>query len=454
MANSASGIGNNNSRRDQGTLTCPPGSYAFATSGQSGKSVDRISGLTCRNIYTGAVSNATGNGFGGGGGRASGAPIDCGGDALTGFWTFSNINLDGFGGYCRAPTCGGGSCGLAHRVIGLNGTSGGNRNVNRIADGSHLVNSVTGAISNNNVVSNFGFNTLNFDVMKGAVPGGRYEAWGAACCARNEGGDECQSARNGGLNCTDVMQNWCRQGDRIFSDPACRGGTLDGTWARNQQMAWCQQGANFNSDNCKAFCTASTGNNTTQKEQCNQLYASQCSRPANKNLDICSCSLAWSDYPAEATAVIDKIAGAPREPMCYFSQCAQKGYLKTTKDKLACPACIQNQSININNATANLKDISQSCNVTLDTGKTTAAANTAVNSTPSGGTSSSTTGGSTVTPTPTSSNPTPTPSTPTPPTPTPSTVTVSKSTSPLIFVGAGVGVFFLLTVVAIAATKE
>ena len=93
----------NNAIRDQGTLTCPPGSYAFATSGQSGKSVDRVSGLTCRNIYTGAVSNATGNAFGGGGGKASTKPIDCGGDALTGFWFNSKnyVNLDGFGGVCR-----------------------------------------------------------------------------------------------------------------------------------------------------------------------------------------------------------------------------------------------------------------------------------------------------------------------------------------------------------------
>lgn len=450
MANSANGIGNNNSRRDQGTLTCPPGSYAFATSGQSGRSVDKISGLTCRNIYTGAITGASGNAFGGGGGKASGRPIDCGGDALTGFWTFSNTNLDGFGGFCRAPTCGGGSCGLAHRDVGLNGSSGGNRNVNRIADGSHLVTSVTGAISNNNVVSNFGYNTLNFDVMRGAVPGGRYEAWGAACCARNEGGAECQSARNGGLNCTDVMQNWCRQGDRLFTDSACTGGALDGTWARNQQMAWCQQGSNFNTDNCKAFCKASTGEQVGQKETCNQLYSSKCSDPANKGLDICSCSLAWSDYPKDITAVIDKIGSAPREPMCYFSQCAQKGYLKTTKDKLACPACIQNQSISITNSTASVKDISQSCNVSLDTGKTTAAANTAANSTPSGGTSSSTTGGSTVTP----SAPTSTPTT-TPPASTPTvTVAVTKSTTPLIFVGVGVGAFCLLTVIAIAATKE
>ena len=450
MANSLRGMGRNNAIRDQGTLTCPPGSYAFATSGQSGKSVDRVSGLTCRNIYTGAVSNATGNAFGGGGGKASTKPIDCGGDALTGFWFNSKnyVNLDGFGGVCRVPSCGGGSCGLSTRDVGLNGTACcGNdigRNEHKIADGSHLVTSVTGAISNNNVVANFGYDTLNFDVMKGAVPGGRYEAWGAACCARNEGGAECQSARNGGLNCTDVMQNWCRQGDRIFSDPACTGGALDGTWARNQQLAWCQQGSNFNNDNCKAFCTASTGKSTDQKEKCNQLYSAKCSDPANKNLGICSCLWNWSEYPTEATELVDKIKSAPHEPQCYFAECQKSGYRKDLTSNLGCPGCIQSQTISVNNATANLKDISQSCNVTTN--------NTATNSAPSGG-------GSTVTPTPTPptptpSAPTPSPSTSTPPTPTPSTVTVSKSTSPLIFVGAGVGVFFLLTVVAIAATKE
>ena len=167
------------------------------------------------------MSTSSGNAFGGGGGKASTKPIDCGADGLTGFWTYTNknVNLDGFGGVFRGTGCGGGSCGLATRDVGLNGTSG--SNIHNIADGSHLVTSVTGAISNNNVVANFGYQTLNFDVMKGAVPGGRYEAWGAACCARNEGGAECQSARNGGLNCTDVLQKWCSQGDRVFSDPTC-----------------------------------------------------------------------------------------------------------------------------------------------------------------------------------------------------------------------------------------
>lgn len=451
MTHYVTGIGTNGSLFESGTLTCPPGSYAFATTGQSGRSVDRVAGLKCRNIYNGAESMASGNGFGGGGGKAAKYPVDCGGNALTGFATISNTNLDGFGGRCRAATCGGGSCGQAVTEAGLSGSDG--RRNTQIGDASHLVNSVWGNRSNNNVVANFGWSALNFDVMRGAVPGGRYEAWGAACCARNEGGAECQSARNGGLNCTDVMQNWCKQGDRVFTDPTCTGGALDGTWARNQQMTWCQQGSNFNSDNCKAFCTASTGNGTAQKEGCNQLYAAKCSDPANKGLDICSCSLAWSDYPTDITAIINKIGGAPREPMCYFSQCAQKGYLKTTKDKLACPACIQNQSININNSTASVKDISQSCNVSLDTGKTTAATNTAANSTPSGGTNSSTTGGSTVTPTPTPAPTPPTPSAPTPSTPTPTTPTASKTTSPLIFVGAGVTGFLVLTVIAVAVSK-
>ena len=443
MTHYVTGIGTNGDLKESGMLTGPPGSYAFATTGKSGKSVDRVEGLKCRNIYDNKESMATGNGFGGGGGKAAKYPVDCGGDGLTGFATISNTNLDGLGGRCRTTNCGGGSCGLGVREAGLSGVDG--RRVTLLGDGSHLINSVWGNRSGNNVVANFGWSALNFDVMKGAVPGGRYEAWGAACCARNEGGAECQSARNGGLNCTDVMQNWCKQGDRIFSDPACRGGTLDNTWARNQQLAWCQQGSNFNNDNCKAFCTAKGGEQHDKKEACNQLYDRKCAEPANKNLGICSCSWKWSEYPEEARKLIDKIAAAPQTPVCYFSECINNGYKYQTGDKIhpPCPGCIQSQTISVNNATANLNNISQSCNIT-----TNKATETATNSTPSGG-------GSTVTPTP--SNPTPPAPTPPTPAPAPSTPTPtpsSKSTSPLIFVGAGVGVFFLLTVVAIAATKE
>ena len=167
--------------------------------------MDSISGLSCRNIYTGAVSSASGNGFGGGGGKASTNPINCGNDGLTGFWVNSsrNVNLDGFGGVCRSTGCGGGSCGLSTRDVGVDGSaccgSDTSRNDHRIADGSHLVTSVTGAKSNNNVVANFGYSTLNFDGMAGY--NGQYLQQGAACCAGQDGGAECQSAKNGGLNC-------------------------------------------------------------------------------------------------------------------------------------------------------------------------------------------------------------------------------------------------------------
>ncbi|DBA82213.1 TPA: hypothetical protein ACH3X1_007195 [Trebouxia sp. C0004] len=401
QGNSANNIGQNNSlhQNSQGTITCPAGSYAYGTFGQSGKSVDSISGLKCRNIFDGTTSTVNQGGFGGGGGKASTNPIDCGGSGLAGFWTYTNnnTNLDGLGGICRP--LGNGS----RTDVGLNGTSGGTcGTVHRYTgDTSRLVNSVTGATSNNNVVANFGYNTLNFSTIAGY--GGNSQA-GAACCAGQDSSAECASGRGGGLNCSSTLQNYCSQGDRIYSDGICKAalgnGALDGTWAKNQQLAWCQQGSNFNTDKCKNSCTASTGENSTQKEACNTLYANQCTQPANKNLDICSCSLNWSDYPTDITAGIDKITGAPHEPMCYFSQCAKNGYLKTTKDKLACPACIQSQNIDITNSTASLKNISQSCNVSTNTSSSTAATNTAASSTPSGGATSATTTAASVTPAP------------------------------------------------------
>lgn len=450
-ANSSQGhrIGTNNSLSGASTISCPAGSYAYSTNGQSGKSVDQISGLNCRNIYTGATTSV-GGGFGGGGGKPSSKPVDCGSGGLTGFWTASVVNLDGYGGACRPTSgCGSGDCGDNWTWVGNDGSGGGN-NLNIVGDNQHLVNTVSGAKSNNNVVANFSWNTLNFDTIAGYP--GKYLQQGAACCAGQDGSAECSNARAGGLNCQSVLQNWCSQGDRIYSDGTCQtaagNGSLDGTWARNQQLAWCQQGSNFNTDNCKNFCTASTGNTSAQKEACNTLYSTQCSQTANKGLDICTCSLPWSDYPADITAGIDKITGAPHEPMCYFSQCAQKGYLKTTKDKLACPGCIQSQNIDITNSTASLKNISQSCNVSTSTGTTAAAATTAASSTPSGGTTTATSSAASVTP---AAAVTTTPATSTA---TASAATAAKAGSPLIFIGAGAAAFCLMTVVAIAATKR
>ena len=450
-ANSSQGhrIGTNNSLSGASTISCPAGSYAYSTNGQSGKSVDQISGLNCRNIYTGATTSV-GGGFGGGGGKPSSKPVDCGSGGLTGFWTASVVNLDWYGGACRPTSgCGSGDCGDNWTWVGNDGSGGGN-NLNIVGDNQHLVNTVSGAKSNNNVVANFSWNTLNFDTIAGYP--GKYLQQGAACCAGQDGSAECSNARAGGLNCQSVLQNWCIQGDRIYSDGTCqtaaKNGSLDGTWARNQQLAWCQQGSNFNTDNCKNFCTASTGNTSAQKEACNTLYSTQCSQTANKGLDICTCSLPWSDYPADITAGIDKITGAPHEPMCYFSQCAQKGYLKTTKDKLACPGCIQSQNIDITNSTASLKNISQSCNVSTSTGTTAAAATTAASSTPSGGTTTATSSAASVTP---AAAVTTTPATSTA---TASAATAAKAGSPLIFIGAGAAAFCLMTVVAIAATKR
>ena len=453
--NSSAGhtIGANNNLSGAGTITCPAGSYAYGTTGRSGKSVDYIGGLNCRNIYTGATTTVTNGAFGGGGGGTSTKPVDCGSGGLTGFWTASNnnVNLDGYGGACRPTSgCGSGDCGDAWTWVGNDGSGGGN-NLNIVGDTQHLVNTVSGAKSNNNVVANFSWNTLNFDTIAGYP--NKYLQQGAACCAGQDNSAECSNAKGGGLNCSSTLQNYCSQGDRIYSDSICTGamgnGTLDATWARNQQLHWCQQGSNFNTDNCKNFCTASTGGDSTQKEACNTLYSSQCSQAANKSLDICSCSLNWSDYPAAATAVIDKIAGAPQEPLCYFSQCQQKGYLKTSKDKLACPACIQSQNIDITNATANLQNISQSCNVSTSTATSAAATTTAASSTPSGGTTSSTATSASVTPVAAVSTPTTTTATTTA-----ATTASSSSKTPLLFAAGGVAGFCLLAAVAIAVTKR
>ncbi len=453
MAFLPKGIGNNNNISGPGTITCPAGSYVTGTNGKSDGSIDYIDSLNCRNIYTGQTSTTSGGSFGNSGrGKASGAPIACNGtDGLTGFHLASNNrNLDWMAGYCRTAACGGGGCGSSTYRIGWNGGGNGNGSNAYIADGSHLVSSVSGARSGDGVVADFNFSVLNFDTIAGYP--GKYLQQGAACCAGQDGSAECSNARAGGLNCQSVLQNWCSQGDRIYSDGTCQtaagNGSLDGTWARNQQLAWCQQGSNFNTDNCKNFCTASTGNTSAQKEACNTLYSTQCSQTANKGLDVCTCSLPWSDYPADITAGIDKITGAPHEPMCYFSQCAQKGYLKTTKDKLACPGCIQSQNIDITNSTASLKNISQSCNVSTSTGTTAAAATTAASSTPSGGTTTATSSAASVTP---AAAVTTTPATSTA---TASAATAAKAGSPLIFIGAGAAAFCLMTVVAIAATKR
>ena len=78
VQNNASGIGNDNRLLSgQSTLQCPPASYVTGTLGQSGGWSDRISGVTCKNVYTGATSTVTNGGFGGSGGKSSTNPITC-----------------------------------------------------------------------------------------------------------------------------------------------------------------------------------------------------------------------------------------------------------------------------------------------------------------------------------------------------------------------------------------
>ncbi len=448
-ANNASGVGNNPTRVNQGTISCPAASYATGTVGLSGDWVNSITGLNCRNALTGATSIASGS-IGGGGGQQSTVPIACNGtDGLAGFGWKSGWALMQLSGECRAP-------GGAKYAKGNSGLGSGSFPwVASVGDDNHWVKSVSGATGvekSKQYLANFGFDTLNYNQIRGYAGN---SASGAACCANQDGSTECSEAKQGGLDCTATLQGYCGAGDRMFSDGTCQvavgNGTLDGTWARNQQLAWCQQGSNFNTDNCKNFCTATTGENSTQKEACNALYANQCTQPANKSLDICSCSLNWSDYPADATAVIAKIAGAPQEPMCYFAQCIQKGYKHETGDKISppCPACIQSQSINITDSTADVKNVSQSCNVSTSNGTSAAAANTAASSTPSGGTTSSTSSSASVTPVAPATTATTTTAAASASTPTSTT-----KTSPLLFVGAGAVAFCLISVVAIAATKR
>lgn len=346
----------------------------------------------CRNIYTGATT-LVGGSIGGPGGKASTNPIQCkDGDGLTGFHTWNTTNLDKYSGYCRSAACGGGSCGLSTYEVGSNGKGSKGEQVS-IADGAHLVNSISGAESTNKVVAQMGFNTLNFDVIAGYP--NKYLNQGAICCIGQDSSGECNSAKNGGLDCRSVLQNYCSQGDRIFTDGICttaiNQNQLDPTWVMNQKKAFCS--SNLTNSNCLDFCTSKTGKVTDQKNWCDQQWSVWAEKNPKDPLSSCLLPLNSSNYPLyEQYVKLNQSAGATADPRCFSSTCVQSGYQPGSDPH--CPQCVQQQLVDVgaNVTDTKLNNILQTCGGASSSSipNASSSSNTPTSSSPSTSTPSST----------------------------------------------------------------
>lgn len=369
-----SNVGNNSSIHDQRTLACPTGSYAYAVMGQSGKSVDQITGIKCKNVFDGSMSTNTTNRVGGTGGSAPKTPIACDpNQPLHGFKFWAQTNLDGLTGVCLNGDSG---------VMGNNGAKGPGQ---QIENNDNWVSSITGATSNNNVIANFGYDTRNFTQMKSLASD---TGAGMDCCTGKNSTSECADAKNasGGLNCAKTAQQYCSEGSNMFDDTRCKDalnqGVINLDWAKQAQLNWCKQSANFNDSRCMQLCTADSGEETASglspsiKTQCNTIYEDACSKPENKGLDICQCLWNWTDYPQDlqdSVSNIKPVPGVP-EPRCYWPTCVKSGYKKDVLKAGVCPACISQQTVSIANNTGAVGAITSTCNVGNSSSTASAAA--------------------------------------------------------------------------------
>jgi hypothetical protein len=409
--------------------------------GQSGKSVDQITGLKCKDVFNGSLSTITTNRIGGTGGSAPTNAIACDpNQALHGFKYWAGTNLDGLTGVCLNGDSG---------VMGNNQANGAGQHVE---DNDNWVSSVTGATSSNNVIANFGYDTRNFTQMKSLASDA---SAGMDCCIGNNTSPECADAKSsGGLDCGKIAEQYCSQGDSMWTtspDDKCSKALSQGKftldWLKQTQLSWCSQSANFNTAHCMQLCTAGTGEETASgfspsiKTQCNTIYETACAKPANKGLDICSCLWDWTEYPQDlqdAVSNIKPVPGVP-EPRCYWPTCVKAGYKKDVLKSGVCPACISSQTINIINNNAAVGAITQQCNNSSTTSSassgTAAAASNSTSSTGSGAAASDNTGSDASSSGSGGSN------------------TDSSSNKTVLYAGIGAGVLLVLVLVAVAAVE-
>lgn len=356
-------------------LSCPAGSYITQVHGHAGADVDNITGITCRDVVTGDISQQSGQlGHSGG----NGVDLLCNGtDGIVGF----NVNT-------RASNQSGGEVnGLKAACRGIGDSSGNNTltgcwgggNCNgdtyTCPAGTYAVAVYGGQSNRQGYLNQFYWDCKPLTAMQGIS--GNNVARGK-CLVGDDGSAECGDLKGslqklGSANAD--VRDYCKQGTNIATSQSCaRRYNTDGSNTDYQDImmgtgGYCQQGNNFNTDLCKQFCTADSGKGlpNSMKEKCNTLFMTQCQKPKNVSLPVCNSLQPWEAYPG--ASAINKIPAAPQEPMCYFSDVRAYGYKKAPLTDLSCPDCVQNQTISIVDASnTNLSNIKQTCNIDKSTG--------------------------------------------------------------------------------------
>lgn len=342
-------------------MSCPPGHYIYQLRGRAGSAVDQINGLGCRNIITGQTVN--GDSPGPLGTSGGGSAIDLtsnNNDGAAGFYVRAGSEVEhlrpSWRGASAKSCCGAGQ----YDDDAAFGPPNGGNWWKYWCDSDHLVNSISGGASGNNGrLTNFSFSCRNFSNMAaiGNSP--------TACCLGTDTSQDCQDVKQY-LSCPAVVSAYCRTGNNM-GQPSCQTyykGDINNQEYRSNMIAYCKAGDNWQTDLCKNYCTFSNSASTPAKGECDDLYRSKCDpsvSASDASLPICSCLQPWVSYPGHGT--IDKIPGAPQRPSCYFSDCIQNGYKPQVDVSQQCPACVQSQTITVENSTADINHIAQSCNV-------------------------------------------------------------------------------------------
>ena len=372
-------------------LTCPAGHYISGVTGRSGPNLNKIDSAICRNMVTGALVNvnsqdngAPANSFGSTGAENATA-IQCSGtDGLIGFNLKALGEVNGMQGICRKTD------GTAQYATGQMGTHLDWNSQDTCGFGSFLY-QIEGGQSNHSGTHNV--THLNYGCKD--LQGARILLNGGA-----QGKGFCESGDNATYGCAEIkgllggpqkddMKAYCSQKDTVASTGCQSYYNKDRTNAeyRGLMLAYCQENNNFQNALCTDYCSAKDSSATLAKSDCDALFTAKCdpvANPTNAALPICSCLQPWTSYPGHD--IIDGIAGAPQRPSCYWDTCIQNGYKPQEDTNSHCPACIQTQKITVSNATADLKNIQQSCSVNQQPAATSAPVNSSATVAPAAAT--------------------------------------------------------------------
>lgn len=366
----------------QVTLTCPTGSYISHITAKSGSNVNSIQSIVCKDVVTGAQTASIGPPFGGGGGDTQ--AVDCSaGAGVAGFQintrnaSNQGSDINGLRGFCRSVTDTSNNTSAATgNCMGAGNCPSTSSTVNACPSGQVAYQLSGGTTTDNQTVGNFSFSCKK---LSGSAAMAQNSLARGKCIVGDDTSTDCAEIKNllsaQGASAADV-KGYCSQGDNIINSSKCvswyNGGQNDGT--NYQQImvgpdglsGWCTQGSNVNSAQCSQYCTADSGAATTQKAACDTVYTNSCSQPANQDFAICSSLQPWSSFPG--IDAIEKIPGAPLDPLCYFSEPRASGYKKVPLNIQNCPQCVQNQTISITNSTASaVSNIQQICPVSSPT---------------------------------------------------------------------------------------